>query len=353
MMDKNGFEKKLNQNEPIELKQDENCINNDNYLNIPKKIISSSSPLYIMTVDLDEEKSEKLEIYMDSIPQKLAYDFGKKHNLDFDAMQFLVDEITKLIVVQSEIPTPIGNIPDAIQEVDEEMNSEMYKTHELEKSRMKKEELSPKKEEATLNRLVSSDRSSASITNNDFIKSNKISNNNLNTSNNHCNINMSKVNNVSKSSKVEATKPVDIKQFSFQLFLEKSSNPEMKKPNKSDINKVSIFDKLYQEAKLRKMNKNQTTNNDNTQVNIYNNDVPKKTGYNSQDKELLNYGERLYIKGMKIRENSSKRIEKIKMEKEHLEKETCTFKPKLLEHDYENNIELIKVSKYLIIGKNK
>ncbi len=96
------------------------------------------------------------------------------------------------------------------------------------------------------------------------------------------------------------------------------------------------------------MSKNQTTNKDNPQVSSHNNDVPKKTGCSTQEKELLNYGERLYIKGMKIRENSSKRIEKIKMDKENLEKESCTFKPKLLEHDFENNIEFIKVRKHLI-----
>ena len=75
----------LNYNEPFEINQDRPQEDQNFIYESPltKDVIKLETPPYVMTVDLEEGKSDKLEIFFDSIPEKLAFDFSKKHNLDF------------------------------------------------------------------------------------------------------------------------------------------------------------------------------------------------------------------------------------------------------------------------------
>jgi len=54
-------------------------------------------PIYILTIELEEGRSESIHIYSDSIPDKLAYEFCSAKKLDFNALNYLSKEISKLI----------------------------------------------------------------------------------------------------------------------------------------------------------------------------------------------------------------------------------------------------------------
>jgi len=72
--------------------------NNDNYLafeqtnELPKK-----EPSYVMTIELEKGKSELIQIFIDSNPDELAFEFCKKNNLNLNAMKFLSSEIKDLL----------------------------------------------------------------------------------------------------------------------------------------------------------------------------------------------------------------------------------------------------------------
>lgn len=83
---------------------------------------SKKEPIYIMTVEMEKGISETIDIYSDSIPDELAFEFCKLHNLDFSALNYLTKEITQLLEslnLNSKIFVTLGGT-DLIPEVDEE-----------------------------------------------------------------------------------------------------------------------------------------------------------------------------------------------------------------------------------------
>ena len=50
-----------------------------------------------LSIELCNNKTEFLKIYKDSIPDKLAYEFCLKHNLDFSSLKKLTNEIKKAL----------------------------------------------------------------------------------------------------------------------------------------------------------------------------------------------------------------------------------------------------------------
>ena len=54
-------------------------------------------PIYIMKLELEKGNPEKIEIYADSNPQKLATYFYKKYNLDYNGFDYLKQKIGNLL----------------------------------------------------------------------------------------------------------------------------------------------------------------------------------------------------------------------------------------------------------------
>ena len=54
-------------------------------------------PIYVMTVELEKGKSETIKIFQNSKPEFLAYEFCKKHNLDFNSLSYLTNQIKELL----------------------------------------------------------------------------------------------------------------------------------------------------------------------------------------------------------------------------------------------------------------
>ena len=57
---------------------------------------SMEGSLYIMKVELDQGKIEKIKIKPDSNPIKIAYLFCHKHNLEFDSLEYLINKIKQI-----------------------------------------------------------------------------------------------------------------------------------------------------------------------------------------------------------------------------------------------------------------
>lgn len=76
-----------------------NDINDDsgNYLTFAKNEENKKEPIYIMTIELERERSDIIQIFNDSSPDDLAFEFCKKNNLNLKAMGFLSSEIEKLL----------------------------------------------------------------------------------------------------------------------------------------------------------------------------------------------------------------------------------------------------------------
>ena len=62
-----------------------------------KNMDEEEEPIYIMTLALEQGRSEKIEIFANSDPKELAYNFCRKNNLDFSALDYLKEQITSLI----------------------------------------------------------------------------------------------------------------------------------------------------------------------------------------------------------------------------------------------------------------
>jgi hypothetical protein len=69
----------------------QNEFNND--ANSQEQLNIDRDPLFTMSVELGEEKTDTIPIYEDSTPEKLAYEFCKKHNLDFQTLNYLSNQI--------------------------------------------------------------------------------------------------------------------------------------------------------------------------------------------------------------------------------------------------------------------
>jgi hypothetical protein len=59
---------------------------------------TQEEPIYIMTLEVDQGKSESIKIYSNSNPYELAFNFCKQYNLEFNALNYLSTEIEKLIL---------------------------------------------------------------------------------------------------------------------------------------------------------------------------------------------------------------------------------------------------------------
>ena len=89
---------------------------NDKVENVEEKE-NIDEPIYIMTLELEEEKFEQIKIFSNSDPDQLAYTFCKEHNLDFSAMEYLKEKIDNLIQKFKN-----KNDDSQIEEVESEIN---------------------------------------------------------------------------------------------------------------------------------------------------------------------------------------------------------------------------------------
>ena len=91
----------------------ENNNGNDN-------IDDDNIPLLTMSLELDNGMTEQINIYRNSDPEMLALEFCREHNLEFDSVNYLKEQIQKLLSETKEIEEEEEEVEEQIEEVYED-----------------------------------------------------------------------------------------------------------------------------------------------------------------------------------------------------------------------------------------
>ena len=271
-----------------------------NNLNIEKQEIM------ILVIELGENEKKFLKIYPDSKPEKLSYDFCLQNNLDFNSLQELTEEIKNALKQKEILIKSLSN-----NNIISNINSNEIFFHEKKNNEYKGKRIK---------NLYKIDA-------------------NENNKNYHY---------LSQTISSQ-TKKKNLKLNLSRKKINKTPNGKLSKKNIiNNINK-NIINNINQYINNNITNSNNNINNNNVNnlendydINISQLNEEKKN--KSQENFNLNYGERLYNKGLKLQEKTNEKIQKIKNEKEKNEKKNFTFKPKL------NNISYTFLTK---ISHNK
>ena len=57
----------------------------------------SKEPVYEMTIESEKGRKEIINIYPNSKPEEIAYNFCKDNNLDFETLELMINQIKKLM----------------------------------------------------------------------------------------------------------------------------------------------------------------------------------------------------------------------------------------------------------------
>ena len=82
-------------------------------------------PIYEMTIESEKGRKEIINIYSNSKPEEIAYNFCKENNLDFETLELMVNQIKKLM-------KSISNKADANEKEknDEEKENKLFNCNE-------------------------------------------------------------------------------------------------------------------------------------------------------------------------------------------------------------------------------
>ena len=261
--DNNNLElKELNNNEKENEKEIDNNMNTGN--TIEENI---EEPIYVMTLALEQGKSEKIEIFANSDPAKLAYDFCSKNNLDFNALDYLKEQITNLLESYAKNENEDynenenGNEDINIPEI-EEVQEEFYITENY------KEDLNNNE---NLNLEDNNKTKEINIENYTNKKQNSLENKNE--------VNIKKNNNNNKENDYLYEK----KMLEENSNLINNSKRRNYKINEDIIIGIGDYNTNNKLNKLNDSEKNETE-----KINFYNNDITKQNKKNS-DQILTNY----------------------------------------------------------------
>ena len=330
----------------------------------------NNEPIYVMTVELEEGSSQSIKIYSDSTPEELAFEFCKKNNLDINAMKYLTDQIKNLL---EELNENMGHVEsaenqienDCIQEVDEEeivsdtrKTSKTIPSHHLNpvpQSNIEVVTLNAEKNRKppTLNTpqaglLLDSLNASLNIQpsrmeeeDNQIIDTKELMEDNEMMEQTHPH---------------EDSKVPEQKLFQYQVVhksskknpleeISRSSKLSSKTPSKSD-NK--IFERLYRNTEHKKYGAYKDLSYCDRPKFSNTHDLCKyiqrgrscetlksKPKPSYRDGEVINFGERLYQKGLKLKEEQMKKAEYFKREMRVNQANIYTYKPQINQVDPE------------------
>ena len=202
----------------------------------------------LMTIEIESGKTDKLSVFLDSNPEKLAFIFCKKHNLGYESLGFLktqIEEIIKSNTNKFSSDNVINRSALKYESVFSFKNEKNEETNENHRKLLRNNEFSPK-----------------------FVSYNG----------------KNKIMSISKST-------------THKNFFVK---------NNLNLNKKNCRKKNYKEEC------------------VLNN--AKK----SSNKSIVNPGERLYKRGMKLKEETMRKLEKHKENSKKKTADLCTFSPKFI-----------------------
>ena len=103
---------------------------------------SQKKPLLTLAIELGDKNKQLLNIYLDSKPEQLAYDFCLQNNLDFDSMQNLIEEIKNALANYNADTSNQENKNKKQEEVDQDalLKKEDNEEKEVEENKENEEE---------------------------------------------------------------------------------------------------------------------------------------------------------------------------------------------------------------------
>jgi hypothetical protein len=239
---------------------------------IPTEKTSKDAPI-VMTLDIESGNTDQILIFFDSNPDKLAFDFCKKHNLNFESLAYLKAEI------QNQIRENVQKVEDHKRQ-----ESEINENSHLISDR-KKENTHEKDINLTENSELSNIRKNKEKINNNVM-------------------------------------------FSYEIFLKKKNAEEKKDNCVIKKSNSGIFNKLY--TINNKKTKNEILVNDNANNETH---IKKRTKSSNKNDSInigINTGERMYQRAMKLKEETMRKMLKVKENEMKTLNDNCTFSPKLI-----------------------
>ena len=293
-----------------------------------QKSNSEKQEIMILAIELGDNEKKFLKIYNDSKPEQLAYEFCLQNNLDFNSLQELTEQIRNAFHTNNKYSNQ-----NIMLNQNNNFNSNI--------------------QESNSNDLISNNNNTKK--NNNNIKENTIEalSQLLNSKNNSKQnfypskqrIIKSKINNNQNNSNY---KKIPNSKKNIKHYLSHTASSQSKKrPSKSDLSvytNENIINKSNNSNNiLKNLNQNNSNNNINniekeydlnnseSNYNLSKNNIKNNRPLISENPNdyMLNYGERLYHKGLKLQEKTNTKIEKIKNDNENKYKKNCTFKPKI------------------------
>ena len=256
--------------------------------------------ILMLGIEIGEGEKKYLKIYNDSKPEQLAYEFCLQNNLDFDSLQELTTQIRNAFIsngiqtsstVNNNVVTTNTNYNNTFQKENDATISQ-YEDRPIEEG--KNEEIPIEKDinvpDEQFYKITNKENDEIAYNNNIIINENQQNNEN-------------KVSNNKRPSYLAHTLSSQSK-----LKLNQSGN-ESNVGNKS-VNSTGI--NYYQ-----KSNATSTSN--------------IKRNYKAQNPNsmILNYGERLYHKGLKLQEKKEQKLSQLKSKIEEENRKNNTFRPKI------------------------
>ena len=86
------------------MEEEKNELNDNKSNKSKKKSIESNElkePIYKMTIESEKGRKEIINIYPNSKPEEIAYNFCKENNLDFKTLELMISKVKILIETMS------------------------------------------------------------------------------------------------------------------------------------------------------------------------------------------------------------------------------------------------------------
>ena len=298
-----------------------------------------------LSIELGNNKTEYLKIYKDTIPDKLAYNFCLKHNLDFNSLKKLTNEI-KNALIQSKKKEKLNNSFEKANKTtlenfsqiknsnsmknihDNDLNSiKNDNNYENNKKKYNFKDISKNLKRPIIYqfKITIKNEQNPKIKNSNKIEKNEYyigNKSNLMKEDIFCNENKGRIKTSYLSPTVSSRSKIKKKDKNKRQNLNKCKRT--KTYSHENIKIINIINNNNVTNSVNNLIKNDNRNNNNNNINLNNED--KKD--NKKEKEL-NIGEKLYLKSIKLKEISMEKAKNKINQKEKEEQEQCTFKPKI------------------------
>ena len=111
-------------------------------------------PIYIMTLELEKGNPERIEIYPDSNPEYLATYFCKKHNLDYNGLEYLKQKIKNVLKQNIKTKENKSNTNNNIENKENIINNTTKINNNKSRSKIKEKQYKDNKTENKYNNRI-------------------------------------------------------------------------------------------------------------------------------------------------------------------------------------------------------